>query len=400
MPEKLIVFKPEEYNYLKDEYYEKGYGIYSFSHASDVDSIVSLLEENDKIVIDISSLGESILSNDGLLYNIEKLLDYFPEETVFITDMDGETYRYKLRHCFETIINYHNSDVPSDAENSIVQNDNIKNNVQRNREIKKIIDLDNVNLEIFFQKFNENLYGHETFKEEFKEIVYSFRVFNEIDEHKILSLFLMGDSGVGKTEVARSIHRSMGSNERLAKINFGNYSSQDSLNSLIGSPRGYKGSDGSELFDKVIASDLGLILIDEFEKANTPVFNYFLDVLETGKATNSLGEEIDLEGYIVIFTSNVKRSKFEDTFSPELRSRFDYKGYFNLLSSGDKEKYVRFRFEDIIKKYNNKHNTKLNKKTCDKLAAHVDVKNYSNMRLLNSRIKKVFVEYLKDKKRI
>ena len=51
----------------------------------------------------------------------------------------------------------------------------------------------------------------------------------------------MGDSGVGKTEVARTIHKALKSNKKLAKINFGNYSSQDALNSLIGSPLGYIG---------------------------------------------------------------------------------------------------------------------------------------------------------------
>ena len=80
-----------------------------------------------------------------------------------------------------------------------------------------------------------------------KEIVESFRVFNKLGEHKILSLFLMGDSGVGKTEVARSIHKALGSKSKLAKVNFGNYSSHDALNSLIGSPLGYIGSDGGEL---------------------------------------------------------------------------------------------------------------------------------------------------------
>lgn len=398
MPDTLIIFKKEQYIYLKNEYSEKGYVMYSFSRTSDVDSIVSVLQDNEKVLIDISSLGESILSSDGFLYNFERLLDYFPEETVFITDVDSETYKYKLRHCFESFIIYQNNDVSINADNHFGFNEN--NTIQRESKTKKIIDLENENLESFFLQFNENLYGHEKFKQEFNEIVYSFRVFNEINEHKILSLFLMGDSGVGKTEVARAIYRGMGGNKQLAKINFGNYSSQDSLNSLIGSPRGYIGSDGGELFDKVIGSDVGLILIDEFEKANTPVFNYFLEVLETGIATNSLGEVIDLDGYIIIFTSNVQRSKFEDKFSPELRSRFDYKGYFNLLTYEDKDKYVRFRFNDIIGKYNMKHGTKLNKRTLDNLVLNVNVNDYSNMRLLNSRIKKVFVDYLKDTNKI
>ena len=67
----------------------------------------------------------------------------------------------------------------------------------------------------------------------------------------------MGPSGVGKTEVAKSIHRSLGCNGNFIKINFGNYSSKDSLNSLIGSPRGYIGSESGELFNKLLNSDSG-----------------------------------------------------------------------------------------------------------------------------------------------
>ena len=134
-------------------------------------------------------------------------------------------------------------------------------------------------------------------------------------EHKILSLFLMGDSGVGKTEVARSIHKALGSKSKLAKINFGNYSSHDALNSLIGSPLGYIGSDGGELLKRVRESDIGLILIDEFEKADNAVFNYFLDVLENGKIVNSQAEEYDVSGYIIVFTSNITKENFKSKIS-------------------------------------------------------------------------------------
>lgn len=391
MSRKLIVFRKEQYSYLKKEYEGKGYSFFSFSSTSNTKALEELIYNNNELVIDISSLGTIILSDDGNLYNIEQLLLHFPEETIFISDIDSEDYRYKLRYCFNEFIEYETDEI-IENKSEISKQDYLKKN--------KIIDLNNNEVEKFLEQFNENLYGHERFKEQFRESIYSFRVFNEIGEHKILSIFLMGDSGVGKTEVARSIHKSMGSKKRLAKINFGNYSSQDALNSLIGSPRGYIGSDGGELFDKVLASNIGLILIDEFEKANTPVYNYFLDVLETGRATNSLGEEIDLNGYIIIFTSNVKRDRFNDSFSPELRSRFDYIGYFNLLTDEDKEKYLKFRFNDIIKKYNNRHGSKFNRETLRNLVSAVNVSEYNNMRLLNTRIKEVFVEYLKRRGKI
>ena len=68
----------------------------------------------------------------------------------------------------------------------------------------------------------------------------------------------MGESGVGKTEVARTIYKCLGGKKKLAKVNFGNYSSEFSLSSLIGSARGYIGSDDGEIFIRVRDTDIGV----------------------------------------------------------------------------------------------------------------------------------------------
>src|SRR5690606_1076627 len=160
-------------------------------------------------------------------------------------------------------------------------------------------------------------------------------------------------------EVARTIFNCLKGNKRLAKINFGNYSNEFSLSSLIGSARGYIGSDDGEIFIRVRDTDIGVILIDEFEKSNATLFNYFLDVLESGKLVSSLAEEIDLDGFIIVFTSNISKEDFSNKISPELRSRFDYKCQFTLLYNEDKKKYVEFRVNSIVKKVNEKYETQL-----------------------------------------
>lgn len=71
-------------------------------------------------------------------------------------------------------------------------------------------------------------------------------------------------------------HKALGSRTKLAKVNFGNYSSHDALNSLIGSPLGYIGSDGGELLKRIQESDVGLILIDEFKKQIVQCLTIFL----------------------------------------------------------------------------------------------------------------------------
>ena len=347
------------------------------------------LDEDQQYYVDISSMVGFVKANDSQLLNFEQLFGSFGENITFICDKSYEKdIRYIFRYVFDDFsdVEVEDDETPIESE----ENAEVKSPV-----VKKITDLDDSEVDKFFANFDARLYGHERFKEEFKELVTSFRVFNKLGEHKILSLFLMGDSGVGKTEVARAIHRALGSHAKLAKINFGNYSSHDALNSLSGSPLGDIGSDGGELLKRVHESDVGLILIDEFEKADNAVFNYFLDVLENGKIVNSQADEYDVNGYIIVFTSNITKENFKKKISPELRSRFDYKGIFNLLTDEDKKKFVHFRVNQIISKYKEFVSSDIPDRLHDDVVGEIDVSQYKNMRDLNKKIKDTFVALIK-----
>lgn len=74
---------------------------------------------------------------------------------------------------------------------------------------------------------------------------------------------------------------------------------------------------------KIKRSKSGVILIDEFEKGDSAVWSFFLDLLENGKFTDSQGEEHDLNGYTIVFTSNTPRTEVQNKFPPELLSRFN-----------------------------------------------------------------------------
>ncbi len=338
---------------------------------------------SDDMYVDLSSIHRIQKDNPALFFQLEKCIAEAPDQVFFVCDSDrAREMQYDFRYYFAEI------ESPEDSEQ--IENQE-KSPKPAAKKVTRIVDLNETELSCFLRIFSQKLYGHTKFKDSLPSIINSFRVFNKIGEHKVLSLFLMGDSGVGKTEVARCIHKALESNTKMAKINFGNYSSHDSLNSLIGSPRGYIGSDSGELFQKVQNSDIGLILIDEFEKAALPVYNYFLDVLENGKMTNSQGEEIDVDGYIIIFTSNVSKDNFNYQFSPELRSRFDYIGIFDLLTEEDKRKYVQFRISSIVGKYEDSMKCKLNTALCTQISAEIDVSKYNNMRDLNKKIKDSFV---------
>lgn len=384
----LLFYNKSQFFNFKKEQISAGHELLSMSQF--LSSLkIEELDDAAEYYVDLSSLAGFIKTNDTQMLHFEQLFNTFGDNVTFICDKIYENdIRYTLRYAFDDF-----ADIEIEADEiSTEQNDSTP---EKSNQVKKIIDLNEAELKAFFSAFDSRLYGHERFKEEFKEIVESFRVFNKLGEHKILSLFLMGDSGVGKTEVARSIHKALGSKSKLAKINFGNYSSHDALNSLIGSPLGYIGSDGGELVKRMNESDIGLILIDEFEKADNAVFNYFLDVLENGKIVNSQAEEYDVNGYIIVFTSNISKDDFKKKISPELRSRFDYKGMFNLLTDDDKIKFVHFRVNQIVDKYKELVSANLPNKLHDEIVGSIDVKQYKNMRDLNKKIKDTFVEKIK-----
>lgn len=385
---KILFYNKNQFFNFKKQLLSAGCKLISISQFLSSVKIDELNQEI-KYYIDLSSLVGFIKSNDTQMLNFEQLLNSFGSNITFICDKIYEKdIRYLLRHVFDDFFY-----IKIEADETLDEK-NADNSAEL-KKVTKITDLDETKLKDFFRSFDSQLYGHERFKEEFKGLVESFRVFNKLGEHKILSLFLMGDSGIGKTEVARSIHKALGSNAKLAKINFGNYSSHDALNSLIGSPLGYIGSDGGELVKRISESDVGLILIDEFEKADNAVFNYFLDVLENGKIVNSNADEYDANGYIIVFTSNISKENFKKRISPELRSRFDYKGMFNLLTDEDKNKFVHFRVNQIVDKYKKHVSSDLPDKIHDTVVSAIDVSQFKNMRDLNKKIKDTFVEKIK-----
>ena len=376
----LLLYNLSKYRQLKSYFSEQEKEIISITEIIQTETLIDELIGYE-CVIDITAF------TSVNQYHSERLINLFDDTFTFIGDLrQKDFFEKQLRFCFEDfrVFEEYTDDDDSDNEKK-----------QLKKKHKKIIDLEVDEIDQFFEKFEESLYGHQKFKDDLKKQVENFRVFNKLGEHKILSLFLMGDSGVGKTEVARALHKALSGQNKMAKINFGNYSSDNSLNSLIGSPRGYIGSEDGEIFIRVAESDTGIILIDEFEKSNSTLFNYFLDVLENGKMVSSLAHEIDLNGFIIIFTSNISKDDFKEVISPELRSRFDYKGYFSILKSEDKIKYVEFRVSSIIRKFNKNVANVLDDNFFIEVINQINVSRFKNMRDLNKAIKQKFVDSIK-----
>ena len=111
--------------------------------------------------------------------------------------------------------------------------------------------------------------------------------------------------------------------------------------SLIGSPKGYVGSEqGGELTNKILHSKSKIIVIDELDKADEAIFTFFYEMLEDGQYTDLDGKVIDLDGYIIVFTANLNNTNFKDMIPEPLFSRFDMTYEFQPLSYADKVQFV------------------------------------------------------------
>ncbi|HQA57141.1 MAG TPA: AAA family ATPase [Acetivibrio sp.] len=252
-------------------------------------------------------------------------------------------------------------------------------------EVLNVVDINRSKFEELRRHFSQHLFGNSNFQKRLFEELQKYRLFNKIGEQKIFSVFICGQSGIGKTETARLFHSFLSPGEKFIKINLGNYSDQNALSSLIGSPRGYIGSNKGELSDKIFKSKSKVVLIDEFEKAGAQVHNFFLELLEDGKFTDSLGREFDLNKYIFVFTSNVRDEEVNKKISPELKSRFNLLYRFSTISYEEKVNYVEYKSNSMIEKIEKELQIKFSDESRMRIK-NIDVKRIDNLRNINKEI--------------
>src|SRR5690625_4304137 len=145
------------------------------------------------------------------------------------------------------------------------------------------------------------------------------------------SFIFLGPTGVGKTELARTLAEVMfGDEEAMIRVDMSEYMEKHSTSRLVGSPPGYVGhEEGGQLTEKVRSKPYSVVLLDEVEKAHPEVFNILLQVLEDGRLTDSKGRLVDFRNTVLIMTSNVGASELQ------------------------KNKYVGFNIEDTKTDYKN-----------------------------------------------
>ena len=135
------------------------------------------------------------------------------------------------------------------------------------------------------------------------------------DPNKPIGSFIfLGQTGVGKTQLAKVLSRELFDNEdSLIRIDMSEYMEKFAISRLVGAPPGYVGyEEGGQLTEKVRRKPYSVVLLDEIEKAHPDVFNMLLQVLDDGHLTDSLGRKIDFRNTIIIMTSNIGARKLKD----------------------------------------------------------------------------------------
>ncbi len=162
------------------------------------------------------------------------------------------------------------------------------------------------------------------------------------------SFIFLGPTGVGKTEVAKSLAYELFDDERhMIRIDCSEYMESFNVSRLVGAPPGYVGYDeGGELTEAVRRNPYSIVLFDEIEKAHKDVFNILLQILDDGRLTDSQGRVVDFKNTIIIMTSNLGSeyilddeknanelvmNELKNTFRPELINRIDEIIIFNSL---------------------------------------------------------------------
>ncbi len=172
------------------------------------------------------------------------------------------------------------------------------------------------------------------------------------------SFLFLGPTGVGKTELARSLADFLFDDERaMIRIDMSEYMEKHSVSRLIGAPPGYVGYDaGGQLTEAVRRRPYAVVLLDEVEKAHADVFNVLLQLLDDGRLTDGQGRTVDFSNVVLIMTSNLPGDPAA-FFRPEFINRIDDMVRFNELTEDDLRQIVDIQLDIFRSRLTDRHIT-------------------------------------------
>lgn len=235
---------------------------------------------------------------------------------------------------------------------------------------EKLMDGDELNkLQHMEEILSKNVVGQEDAVQAISKVVRRSRMGMNLSTRPIGAFLCVGPTGVGKTELAKSLSDFLFDNENsFIRIDCSEYMESHSVARLIGSPPGYVGhEEGGILTEAVRKKPYSVILFDEIEKAHIQIFDLFLQIFDAGRLTDGKGKTVDFKQTLILMSSNLgsqhllstrgysvdektKEKVMEEvqkTFRPEFLNRLDKTIFFNKLSGAAMEKIVKIRFESI-----------------------------------------------------
>ena len=248
--------------------------------------------------------------------------------------------------------------------------------------VNKIIKSEKNKLSKLAKVINSKLIGQNEAVEKVVKAIQRNRAGLKAPDKPIGSFIFLGQTGVGKTQLAKILASEIfDSEENLIRIDMSEYMEKFAVSRLVGAPPGYVGyEEGGQLTEKVRRRPYSVILLDEVEKAHPDIFNMMLQILDDGFLTDSLGRKINFQNTIIIMTSNIGARQVKDfgrglgfetasqksqskeiekgviqkelkkTFSPEFLNRIDDIVVFNNLEKNDIRKIVDIELVHLVKR--------------------------------------------------
>ena len=228
---------------------------------------------------------------------------------------------------------------------------------------------------------HKRVIGQDEAVEDVSEAIMRSRAGISDPKKPIGSFLFLGPTGVGKTELAKSLAESLFDDEHnMVRIDMSEYMEKYSVSRLIGAPPGYVGyEEGGQLTEAVRRKPYSVVLFDEIEKAHPDVFNILLQVLDDGRITDSQGRTVDFKNTIIILTSNLgseyileginekgeiseeAKEKVNDllkkSFRPEFLNRLDEIVFYKPLQKNEVSKILDLLIKDLEKRLEDKHIT-------------------------------------------
>jgi len=248
--------------------------------------------------------------------------------------------------------------------------------------VNKIVKSEKNKLASLTATISEKIIGQNEAVEKVVRAIQRNRAGLKAPDKPIGSFIFLGQTGVGKTQLAKILASEIfDSEENLIRIDMSEYMEKFAISRLIGAPPGYVGyEEGGQLSEKVRRRPYAVVLLDEVEKAHPDIFNMLLQVLDDGFLTDSLGRKVNFQNTIIIMTSNIGARQIKDfgtgvgfettsqknqtkevekgiieralkkTFSPEFLNRIDDLVVFNPLDKNDIRKIVTLEMQKLIKR--------------------------------------------------